>query len=170
MSVSKIPMPTEDKETFQIPIGIPVRVPEGVELTEQNKSSKSKRKQVGPEEGKHLDQDDDRLSSDEDTKKLNDEVDSILAEVNPDGPDPFEHSSCLLAFNINDIWIKSSKLDPIKSIPGKDGGITHKYAIIKDTQNRNTIILFQLMFMYIFSVIQLMDWNVLVSNKFQVKF
>jgi hypothetical protein len=37
-----------------------------------------------------LDKDVDRLSSDEDTKKLNEDADDLLAEINTDGPDPYE--------------------------------------------------------------------------------
>ena len=47
-------MPTEDKETFQIPVGIPVSIPEEVEMSGNvsEKRGKSKRKQVGQEEEK----------------------------------------------------------------------------------------------------------------------
>lgn len=37
ISVSKIPKPSEDKTTFSIPLGIPVSMPEGVELNEDTK-------------------------------------------------------------------------------------------------------------------------------------
>ena len=81
-------MPKDDKDTFQVPIGIPVSMPSETEMTD--KRGKQKRKQVGHEEEKELDKDADRLSSDEDTKKLNEDADDLLAEINTDGPDPYE--------------------------------------------------------------------------------
>ena len=88
VSISKIPMPKDDKDTFQVPIGIPVSMPSETEMTD--KRGKQKRKQVGHEEEKELDKDADRLSSDEDTKRLNEDADDLLAEINTDGPDPYE--------------------------------------------------------------------------------
>lgn len=42
ISVCKIPPPTDDKSQFQIPIGIPISMPESTEMSEDIPSSKNK--------------------------------------------------------------------------------------------------------------------------------
>ena len=45
----------------------------------------------------------------------------------------------------------------------KDTDLSWSYCHCKDAQFRNRIILGQLITMYVMSVFQLMDWNILVS-------
>ena len=62
ISFSKLPEPTEDKNSFQVPVGIPVNMGNISDI--DPKGSKHRRKQAGLSEKKV----EDKLSSDEDKK------------------------------------------------------------------------------------------------------
>ena len=109
ISYSKLPEPSTKKSTFRIPLGIPVSMPAPKTHNEKEKTDKKK-----PSD------DMDKLSDsgseeDEDEKFLND--DTFLKEQQTerfDKMEAFRHISCLMEFNIYDIWVSRHTLQADK--------------------------------------------------------
>lgn len=105
ISASKVPeYKQSDQSTFRIPLGIPVTVPE--DYSDNNASGSANANTTTG---------DAKLSDDEQNDLLKDE--SMFGEMTPEQKQQqlegevtkYAPSSCILTFNLNEIWIKRGK-------------------------------------------------------------
>lgn len=184
--MSKIPEPRDQKDIFRVPIGIPINVPTVEELDEQIRSDikaneGSRRKNVvnEAEEKQDVLSDSDKEGADSDNLK-DDDLDDLLAPLDNVPYGFYKHVSCLGEFNIYDIYIRPRDVlarqllryqNPTKESDKKlqDYIEGQTFSEVLDAKNRNVIVFFQLLIMFILSVLHLMDWNVLVSQQLNLQ-
>ena len=149
ITVSKVPpFQHGEQSTFRIPMGIPVTVP-----NDEDYSSNAKSTTTG--------QDQDKLSDDDDVKNpLSGKEDFGMGTLSPEQKQQqydgeitkYAQTSCLLTFNLNELWIKMSKYADLSAD-------SYDNAQVRDAQNKNRILAAQMTGLFVFSVFHMMDWN-----------